>query len=100
MAHQDVARGHGRWKETTLSTAKWKRFVSAPYQCSAGYNGHATLRQRRTNNEWLGLEGRARRSNDSIPRRLRYVLKSSHGHSSIPTIAADALPLANRRSVL
>jgi hypothetical protein len=100
MARQDVARGHGSWKETTLSAAKWKRLVSAPYQCSAGYDCHSTPRQRWTGNERLGLEGRARRSNHSISRRLRYVLKSSHGHSFILGTSADALPLANRSDIL
>jgi hypothetical protein len=66
MARQDVARGQGSWKETTLRTAKRKRFLTAPYQCGAGDNCHATLRQRRTNDEWLDFEGRAQCRNHSI----------------------------------
>jgi hypothetical protein len=85
MARQDIARGYGSWQETTLSTAERERLVAAPYQCGAGYDCHSTLRQRRTNNERLGLKGRARRGNHRISCRLWYVLKSSHGRSSVPT---------------
>src|SRR5277367_4192475 len=83
MARQDVARWHGSRQETTLSTAERERFVAAADQCGAGYDCHSTLRERRTADERLALEGRARSGNHRIPRRLRYVLKSGHGRSSV-----------------
>src|SRR5271170_4738662 len=99
MARQDIARGHGGRKETTLSTAKWERLVTAPYQRSAGDDCHSALRQRWTDNERFGLKDRARRGNHSIPCRLRDVLKSCHGYSSVQP-PADARPLANRSAIL
>src|ERR1700733_102006 len=85
VAHQEVARGQGSRQEAALSTAKRERFLSAPYQRGAGYDCHSALCQRRTPDERLGFEGRARCGNHGISRRLRYVLKSGHGRSSVQT---------------
>jgi hypothetical protein len=99
MARQDVARWHGSRQETTLSTAERERFVAAPDQCGAGYDCHSALCQWRTADKRLGLEGRARRGNHGISRRLRYVLKSGHGRSSVQ-ISQRTPALAKRWDVL
>src|SRR5450755_664192 len=82
MADHDITLWHRGWQEAAFGTPERERLIATLDQRGAGDDRHPALRQRWANNEGLGVETRARNGQHCIACRLRYVLKSSHDHSS------------------